>query len=67
MGSFSHEAASKLIGELKPKPTITEVFESVSKSSDSLGVVPIENSLEGPVNESYIGYTSMTTYTSTMK
>ncbi len=31
--------------------SITSVFESVANTEGSLGVVPLENSLEGPVNE----------------
>ncbi|WP_338599966.1 prephenate dehydratase domain-containing protein [Sulfolobus tengchongensis] len=50
-GSFTHEAAIILKGELKSNPTISSIFNAISKTNNSIGVVPIENSLEGPVNE----------------
>ncbi|MEW9490820.1 MAG: prephenate dehydratase domain-containing protein [Candidatus Aramenus sulfurataquae] len=50
-GSFSHQAASLLGGNLVPQSTISEIFKKVDEGESSLGVVPIENSLEGPVNE----------------
>ncbi|ARM75858.1 prephenate dehydratase [Acidianus manzaensis] len=53
-GSFSHEAAIKFLGSIKGKlndvATIANVFDSI-KSVNDVGVVPIENSIEGPVNE----------------
>ncbi|MEM0092039.1 MAG: prephenate dehydratase domain-containing protein [Saccharolobus sp.] len=50
-GSFTHEAASLVGDRLLAEPTISAVFKKVDESRDSIGVVPIENSLEGPVNE----------------
>jgi prephenate dehydratase len=50
-GSFSHEAASLINGKLIGEVTISSVFKRVSENRNSLGVIPIENSLEGPVNE----------------
>ncbi|ACP35997.1 Prephenate dehydratase [Sulfolobus islandicus Y.G.57.14] len=51
-GSFTHEAATLLNkGNLKSESTISLVFKKVDEREGSIGVVPIENSLEGPVNE----------------
>ncbi len=51
-GSFSHQAASHIFGpptELVSQKTIEDVFESVLTGSVSKGLVPVENSTEGPV------------------
>ena len=49
-GTFTHEAASNFGKDLIPYCTIPAVMESVSNGECSLGIVPIENSIEGPVN-----------------
>lgn len=49
IGSFSNEVADLFNGERIPKKTITDVFKSINESS--IGIVPIENSIEGPVHE----------------
>ncbi len=52
--TFTHLAAIKKFGQstlFKPLPTIAEVFLAVEKGNQHLGVVPIENSTEGVVNE----------------
>ncbi|NOZ88334.1 MAG: ACT domain-containing protein [Crenarchaeota archaeon] len=51
--SFTHEAAESLFGdaELVPADTITRVFRMVEGLEVDYGVVPVENSLEGPVGE----------------
>ncbi len=51
-GSFSHLAASNMSepnSALVPRKTLEDVFESILTDSVSKGVVPIENSTEGPV------------------
>ena len=48
-GTFTHEVASSLGEEIIPYCNIPAVFESVSNNETSWGVVPIENSIEGPV------------------
>lgn len=48
-GTFTEEAASTLDGELVPYDTIPEVFEAVHVGEVDVGVVPIENSIEGSV------------------
>jgi len=48
-GTFTEEAASSLEGELVPYDTIPEVFQAVHTGEVDLGVVPIENSIEGSV------------------
>jgi len=53
-GSFSHEAAEKFGSDLEPERSISEIFRKVSVTG-GYGVVPIENSIEGPVNETLDG------------
>ena len=48
-GPFTHEAASILSEDLIPYCTIPAVMESVANNETELGVIPIENSIEGPV------------------
>lgn len=48
-GTFSHEAASIVGDDLIPYCTIPAVMESVANEECLYGVVPIENSIEGPV------------------
>src|SRR5712692_1217430 len=55
-GAFSEEAVIKEFGAEAnplPLPTLPKVFESVEKGGSDFAVVPIENSLEGSVNETY--------------
>ncbi len=48
-GTFTEEAASSMEGELVSYDTIPEVFQAVHKREVDIGVVPIENSIEGSV------------------
>ncbi|GAB4308758.1 MAG: prephenate dehydratase [Methanobacteriaceae archaeon] len=48
-GTFTEEAASKLKGILIEYDSILEVLDAVKKGEVDWGVVPIENSIEGPV------------------
>lgn len=48
-GTFTHEAANMIGDDLIPYCTIPAVLESVVNDESSFGVVPIENSIEGPV------------------
>ncbi|WP_458454054.1 prephenate dehydratase [Methanobrevibacter sp.] len=48
-GTFTHEAACLVGDELVPYCTIPAVLESVNNDEVEFGVVPIENSIEGPV------------------
>ena len=48
-GTFSHEAASILGDDLVPYCTIPAVMESIVSNQCVKGIVPIENSIEGPV------------------
>jgi len=48
-GSYAEEAASSISGELIPFNSIMEVMEAVKVENVDIGVVPIENSIEGPV------------------
>lgn len=55
-GSFSEEAARRFFPleesiELKEYPSIRDVFRAVEEGEVDYGVVPIENSIEGGVNE----------------
>ena len=48
-GTYAEEAASKLVGELIAFNSVMEVMEAVKQGKVDIGVVPIENSIEGPV------------------
>ncbi len=48
-GTFTHEVANLIGDELIPYCTIPAVMESVAGGEVDFGVVPIENSIEGPV------------------
>ena len=48
-GTFTHQVANMIGDDLLPYCTIPAVMESVGKCETSFGVVPIENSIEGPV------------------
>ena len=48
-GTFTHEVAEMIGDELIPCCTIPAVMESIVSGNCSKGVVPIENSIEGPV------------------
>ena len=48
-GSYAEEAASKIHGNLISCDSIMEVMDAVEHDTVDIGVVPIENSIEGPV------------------
>ncbi len=53
-GSWTHMAARQVFGpsaEYRENATISHVFEAVSAGAAAYGVVPIENSTEGGVNQ----------------
>lgn len=53
-GAWTHIAARQLFGvtaSYLERPTISQVFEAVSSGEAEVGVVPIENSTEGGVNQ----------------
>ena len=55
-GAYSESAVYTFFGDktkVRPCRDLTEVFESVGKEEVLVGVVPIENSLEGSVNQTY--------------
>ncbi|HEY1766822.1 MAG TPA: prephenate dehydratase [Terracidiphilus sp.] len=54
-GSFSHEAALKLVpdAEILPCALSAEVFAALAGGSADAAVIPIENSLAGPVSEHF--------------
>jgi chorismate mutase/prephenate dehydratase len=55
-GAYSESAVYTFFGataDVKPCKDLTEVFESVDKQEAQFGVVPIENSLEGSINQTY--------------
>jgi chorismate mutase/prephenate dehydratase len=55
-GAYSESAVYTFFGasaDVEPCRDLTEVFESVDKQEAQFGVVPIENSLEGSVNQTY--------------
>jgi len=56
IGAYSESAVYSFFGssaEVKPCENLSDVFESVKKGETPYGVVPIENSLEGSVNQTY--------------
>jgi chorismate mutase/prephenate dehydratase len=55
-GAYSESAVHTFFGtsiEVKPCRDLKDVFESVNRQETPFGVVPIENSLEGSVNQTY--------------
>ncbi|PYM20811.1 MAG: prephenate dehydratase [Candidatus Rokuibacteriota bacterium] len=51
--TFTHQAARERFGEAAayhPSRSIAEIFEDVERGRAQLGVVPVENSIEGAVN-----------------
>jgi chorismate mutase/prephenate dehydratase len=55
-GAYSESAVYKFFGEsaeVKPYRDFKDVFESVEKQETIFGVVPVENSIEGSVNQTY--------------
>ncbi|MFN3286385.1 MAG: prephenate dehydratase, partial [bacterium] len=54
-GAFSEEAALRHFGtvELLPRRTLREVFEAVAEGEAHAGMVPVENSEAGSINETY--------------
>lgn len=55
-GTFSHAVALRLkgeMGELVPMPSIGEVFRAAERGEADYALVPVENSLEGMVNETH--------------
>ncbi len=55
-GAFSESAVYDFFGrsvEVKPCRNLSDVFQSVENAETEFGVVPIENSLEGSVNQTY--------------
>lgn len=53
-GTFSHQSSLAKFGSsvsYQPMPSILEVFHEVEKGKADYGVVPIENSLEGPIGQ----------------
>jgi chorismate mutase / prephenate dehydratase len=56
LGAYSESAVYQFFGadtKVKPCRDFRDVFESVAKQETQFGVVPIENSLEGSVNQNY--------------
>jgi chorismate mutase/prephenate dehydratase len=54
-GSYSHEALSRLYPEAEPVffPDFPSIFAAVERGAADLGVLPVENSTAGSVNEVY--------------
>jgi chorismate mutase/prephenate dehydratase len=56
IGAYSESAVYSFFGpsvEVKPCKNLSDVFECVEKGETLYGVVPIENSIEGSVNQTY--------------
>jgi len=55
-GSYSHEACERYFGThivVRPLRTLRDVFRTVELDHNVFGVVPVENSYEGSINETY--------------
>ena len=54
-GAYSERAVRELFPELRPRPlpSFARVFEGVEVGALAVGVVPIENSYAGSINETY--------------
>ncbi len=55
-GAYTEQAAMQVFGEKAlylPRKYISDVFDSVENGEAEHGVVPIENSIEGPVTQTY--------------
>jgi chorismate mutase/prephenate dehydratase len=55
-GSYSHEASERYFGKhvaVRPCRTLRDVFHAVEAREVAFGIVPIENSYEGSINETY--------------
>jgi len=56
IGAYSEESAYQFFGTsilLKPCESLENVFKAVEKDEVQFGVVPVENSLEGSISQSY--------------
>jgi chorismate mutase/prephenate dehydratase len=56
IGAYSEEATAQFFGtgiKVKPCRDLSDVFEIVGGGKAEYGVVPIENSLEGSINQTY--------------
>ena len=55
-GAYSESAVFQVFGEntqVKPCKDFKDVFENVCSAETNFGVVPVENSLEGSINQNY--------------
>jgi prephenate dehydratase len=54
-GAYSEDAVLSLYPDAEPRPyrTLSEVFEAVESGAVERGVVPVENSQAGSINETY--------------
>lgn len=54
-GAFSEDAVIAFFGDVEPLPcrSLPDVFEAVTKGKADFGVVPVENSQAGSINETY--------------
>jgi chorismate mutase/prephenate dehydratase len=55
-GTFSHQAASRQFGaqvDLVPVATLRDVFTLTERGDTHFGVVPVENTIEGPITVTY--------------
>ena len=55
-GAYSEEAAYRFFGSLaqtRPCKSLEDVFKAVQQEEVPFGIVPVENSLEGSINQTY--------------
>jgi prephenate dehydratase len=55
LGAYSEEAVKRFFGEVEllPCPVLADVFKAVSTGQAVYGVVPVENSQAGSINDTY--------------
>jgi chorismate mutase/prephenate dehydratase len=56
VGAYSEEAAFQFFGtaiEIRPRETLEGVFRVVEEGGVQYGIIPVENSLEGSISQSY--------------
>jgi chorismate mutase/prephenate dehydratase len=55
-GTFSHQAASRKFGaqvDLVPVATLRDVFTATERGDTHFGVIPVENTIEGPITVTF--------------
>ncbi len=54
-GTFCHCLAQELTLDIELQPTLTTVCKALAESEDAYAILPLSNTLSGPVIESWLG------------